>query len=485
MKRVLAPFPELSVLHLFTVIERCSPTPKLAGGKFLLSPTGNINVSATPSHSAPLPTCVIPDRIPGISSHESASSLRLINLNRSAPFLWFSSYFSRSGDLPFINKPLPLPMNEGRMNVSLSSGSDDDVTTSLRRSRKRFLSPSVLRGDQAVDRLLAQESSASPLLKKQKPTEGGKMALTAEFFEKYMENNFKKDLKELKGTVDKIDGSVRANTEKLDRHEGLIASNAEKLERMNKEVEAIKASGSSSASTWTALGGLPQDLSNKVGEAEYLKARKSLRLWPIRGLTPEEVWKSTGDFLHVLLGLPSIGEDKIANISRPTMRSGFGVIDEAVVLFKEIDTRDSVIGAASKLSGRINELGKPTAGIRLEIPASLRVDFNTLRKFGLLLKKRHGQGTKHHVKFDDGTKSLFLNVRLPDDEYWTRIDTDLARRSVLSRHRLDSQEIEARLDINGRTSGPRRASESTAPNRSSSSSQPMQWTGRRTESLSS
>ena len=42
------------------------------------------------------------------------------------------------------------------------------ISRTIDRSRKRLLSPGVLRGELAADRLLQQEAGASPLLKKSK-----------------------------------------------------------------------------------------------------------------------------------------------------------------------------------------------------------------------------------------------------------------------------------------------------------------------------
>ena len=144
-----------------------------------------------------------------------------------------------------------------------------------------------------------------------------------------------------------------------------------------------------------------------------MQARRSLRLWPISGSVLADVWESTRDFLYKLLGLGSIGEDQIENIARPERQSGFGVKDEAIVLFKFAETRDSVIGASSKLSNMIDTNNKPTAGIRIEVPRGLRPTFNILRRYGHQLKMRHGTRTRHYVKFDNAMMTIFLNVRLP------------------------------------------------------------------------
>ena len=70
--------------------------------------------------------------------------------------------------------------------------------------------------------------------------------------------------------------------------------------------------------------------------------------------------------------------------------------------------------------------GKPTAGIRLEIPDELADSFCLLSRFGTRLRARHGPGTKRHIKFDDYSGSLYSNVKLPGDESWTRVTVPMA-----------------------------------------------------------
>ena len=37
----------------------------------------------------------------------------------------------------------------------------------------------------------------------------------------------------------------------------------------------------------------------------YLLARKSIRIWPVKGSTNKELWGGAGDFLHSELGIPT------------------------------------------------------------------------------------------------------------------------------------------------------------------------------------
>ena len=55
-------------------------------------------------------------------------------------------------------------------------------------------------------------------------------------------------------------------------------------------------------------------------------------------------------------------------------------------------------------------VNKPTAGIRLDIPAHLMGVFKTLETFGFSLKRRHGRDFRKYIKFDEFSESLYIQV---------------------------------------------------------------------------
>ena len=371
------------------------------------------------------------------------------------------------------------------------SESEEVLVSAVVNSRKRFLSPSVLRGDQAVDRLKQQELSASPFLKKPKPliTTEDKMALSSAEFREYMAENVARRFDKIETAVESIEGTVKSHTSKIDNHERLIRDSQREIAALKRDVDGLadRRSTTPGASPGTSSLRLsaPQRVRQAVNDSDYFRARRTLRLWPIVGSTGEELWRATGNFLHVLLGLPNIDEAKIEQISRPPVPSSFGASNEIQITFKSVETRDSVIGASGRLAGKVDEQGRPTAGIRIEVPQGLKDAFSVLYKFGQVLRTRHGAGTRRHVKFDDVDRTLFLNIKLPGDDRWSRVDVDLARRSISTRNRIESQELETRLDLGGTDAEPRPrpASTSTAPVQGTRRPEP--WTGRRTESSSS
>ena len=362
---------------------------------------------------------------------------------------------------------------------------EEVLLKSVDRSRKRFLSPGLLRGEQAADRLIQQEEGASPFLKRARSTPESPppphgMALSAEEFRKAIsgiDSKFDKRFDSLDSTISTLHNSVRENSAQIEKHSTLIKEGQRDVEMLRQEVADLKnptvrnpllPSPRTRTSAW-----------NDENSSEYLRARRSLRIWPVVGTTGEQLWKETGDFLHVLLNLPSIGEDQIEGIARPPSASSFAAKHEVVITFKSHETRDTVIGQSARLSTRIDDQGRPTAGIRIEVPSSLRRTFALLFKFGTQLRQRHGPGTRRHIKFDDGERTLFLNVKLPGDNEWSRVSEELAQRGLQIRDRAASLELEARFDLGGRGQGSRTSSTSTASSRPAAA-----WTGRRTESAS-
>ena len=324
----------------------------------------------------------------------------------------------------------------------------DKLVSSIDRSRKRNLSEGLLRGDQVADRLAVQEASASPSLKRPKAA----MALTRDEFLASMRDqterlttrldNLDSSIHVLKGDLTKVNHSVRANTQRIEGHDVEIKTNRERLTSLEEEVRRSKlppAAGQlpAAASVWT------------MEEAAYLLARRSLRVWPIPGDTRAETWKATGKFFSDYLQLPDVTEQMIEKIHKPDVPSGPGTKSEMIVVFKHASTRDSVMGASAKLAPFTDTSGRPTAGLRLEVPPSLRVSFAILYKYGQMLRTRHGQGLRRHVKFDDIDMTLYLNIKLPGDEKWSRVSLEVARRGMKARDKLASDELERRLDMGG------------------------------------
>lgn len=124
----------------------------------------------------------------------------------------------------------------------------EELTSSIERSRKRHLSEGLVRGDLAADRLTAQELTASPLLKKHRPT-----MMSKEDFFSYMEKNVTKrfDTLDANNTVlrsdlTRVHDIVKKNTTRIDTAESDIVG-------LKQEMRAHKEQGRQVQPTWASI----------------------------------------------------------------------------------------------------------------------------------------------------------------------------------------------------------------------------------------
>ena len=347
-----------------------------------------------------------------------------------------------------------------------------EFANSIDRSRKRHLEVGLLRGDQVHDRLKEQEASASPFLKRPRATSvispptdhtsKSNMAMTMAEFRDYMENNTNKRFDGLDEKMSSMQTTVRRMDTTVKENSDAIRKNEAKIMDICAEVEKIK-DGKHTAPADPFPSLRPPDV-NREQERDYHAARRSLRLWPVEGTTRDELWKAAGIFLGTNLGMEGkLNENSIDSISRVEIPSGPGVRQEVLVRFKNEATRDLVMGAAAKLAPYMDADGRATAGIRMEVPAHLQQNFRVLFKYGQNLRARHGQGTRRHVKFCDIGKTLFLNIKLPGDDVWSKVSMEVAMRGMRARETMDDGQLERRLDITGPlNNGPRPRAASTA-----------------------
>ena len=70
-------------------------------------------------------------------------------------------------------------------------------------------------------------------------------------------------------------------------------------------------------------------------------------------------------------------------------------------MFCDLEARDLVTSYARNLASKVGSDGKPTAGLRMNIPPRLMSLFKLLEAHGRRLKQRYGTELKRHVHFDD------------------------------------------------------------------------------------
>ena len=252
-------------------------------------------------------------------------------------------------------------------------------------------------------------------------------------------------LKSLKENTDFILKSFSAHmgaiSKRVDENAGAIASNSSAIAGNKARIDGHDDMLANLSERMRSLEQKSQTGDNQVGvraslSQDYLLARRSIRLWPVVGETESAIWEGVGDFIHDTLRVRTdeVGQNDIEAVSRviEDLPRNSLCRHEVLVTFISSTVRDNVVSHSANLAPCVDDGGKPTAGIRLEIPRELNDTFRLLSRFGTRLRARHGAGTKRHIKFDDFTGSLYSNVKLPGDETWTRVSPATAREDLLA-----------------------------------------------------
>ena len=252
--------------------------------------------------------------------------------------------------------------------------------------------------------------------------------LTADFFRKLIGDNTATittkldkvtvDVAALTRTVEASKTELAAASAKIQEHSLGIAAQKAQLDGLEERISQLESRGAAS----------PEGL--RTHDVDYLRARRSIRMWPIENTSQQTLWKGVGEFLHTKLCVPEaeVGPDDIeAIVAIPNSKHTQGNLNkEALVTSFCQRKRDTVVSHAPNLA-KLMDKGAPTAGIRLEIPESLMGHFRLLSRFGTRIRARHGLGTKRHIKFDDVDGTLFMNIKLPGDETWSKVSVETAK----------------------------------------------------------
>ena len=151
-------------------------------------------------------------------------------------------------------------------------------------------------------------------------------------------------------------------------------------------------------------------------EEKFLEARRSLRLWPVRGGD----WRGVKEYLLERLDLSEdFVEGLEGEVKKPRETKGRNR-DEFIVTFSSKIDRDAVRAAAPALANSREE-----AGMRLHVPDHLQKKFRALMNLSYDLKQKHPE-LRRNVKFDDDEQSLYLDIQLNKDADWNRIEADQA-----------------------------------------------------------
>ena len=86
---------------------------------------------------------------------------------------------------------------------------------------------------------------------------------------------------------------------------------------------------------------------------------------------------------------------------------------ELLVTFCDVDTRDRIASYARNLGGHVDKEGKPTAGVRPDIPSFLGGVHRALLQYGFDMKKKYGNGFRRNIRFEDADHSFVIDLLIP------------------------------------------------------------------------
>ena len=217
--------------------------------------------------------------------------------------------------------------------------------------------------------------------------------MTTDFLLKALKDNtdhliksFNMSLGALSPRIDGNVANITANAAAISQQSATMAEEGYSLQKLGERVSALEKGASCPVAapleTRVALG------------PEYFLARRSVRLWPVDGTSEDELWQGVGDFLHGTMAIreDDVGQEDIETIDRANDGRDPSVRKEVIARLYQRQKRDLVVASSPALAGKVDKDGRPTAGVRLEIPPELGDTFRLLSRFGTRLRARHGIG---------------------------------------------------------------------------------------------
>ena len=391
--------------------------------------------------------------------------------------------------------------NTRRSRVTSGNGTFQPPSTSASKSAKR-------KGDGGKDKNVKKSRTGSDGSDEEMDTSGSAHTSGAPNdpfarMQSFIENQFKTtndNIRKMNNSIGKVNEKVGINVRNLARLKQTVEKNSDNTDieiqnihatidkkegALKKEIDELKATVSElKKSSLTPVPGsaktmkMMEDKLEKLTAAsimnlgaralnrdeEYIRARRSLRIWPINTNDGAiSTMEAAMNFLYDAMRIASsnLREDEIVDArmvaKRPRRRRADStstgatttVHGEAIVRFSTIQIRDYVMGQAVNLGTHVDLTGKPEAGIRIEVPEHLNNEFRDFLSFGRAMYKKHGSGFKRHIKFDDRKQCMYMDMKLPGDDEWLFVDQKLAtetpdgqqrRCTTLTRKRLTSSQ---------------------------------------------
>lgn len=246
-----------------------------------------------------------------------------------------------------------------------------------------------------------------------------KMSADIEALKVWIDKKFKESNDATAIQTNLILNSVTANAERSRRNTDDIVTLQKSVANIENMIGAEKGGAGPSAPPGQATSSLSQPVCPPTKSTHdrnaFQLSRRRLRLWPIAGENDDELMEAVEVFCCQALGAPRKDQLGISKVTRVKSAPRGVAYMEALVEFADSYNRDDILMRGPMLA-MYRENDKPTAGIRLDIPQHLMGSFKTLEAFGFGLKRRHGKGFRKHIKFDDFTEELYIQVGMRKDE---------------------------------------------------------------------
>lgn len=153
----------------------------------------------------------------------------------------------------------------------------------------------------------------------------------------------------------------------------------------------------------------------------YHVARRTLKLWPIRGDDLE-------DSVRVFLGSRlKISNERIRSFDKISVKNALGKAArekaEILATFESPEDRDYIKSMGVHLAGQAD------AGMSIHVPGHLLDNFYALNSIGYNIKKNQ-EGVKRSIKFDDSIQDIYLDIFIGGQ--WKKILPAHARTALKS-----------------------------------------------------
>ena len=128
----------------------------------------------------------------------------------------------------------------------------------------------------------------------------------------------------------------------------------------------------------------------------------------------------------------TVGTEEVEHVRKVRLRRGKQNQNEVVVLFSDVEARDRTVSYARNLAPFVDKEGKPTAGVRFDIPDHLTGVHKTLLQYGHALWAKHAKNPnfRRNIRFDDTEKTFCIDIKFPNRKDWITVDH---RRALLDK----------------------------------------------------